>query len=201
MSEESPIPDDVDRDSIVLPEGYDLDDIVEWDSEVEAWLAGSYPKAFNPQNGRMYELQDPGHTDHNHLHVIGGLRVNCAYADCDGFTTVTVEGTVDATCEECGERSMGREQFSSANQQARERHSNISSRTKNLRDDLAQEMKRLTDAGVSSQPAMDYLMCSIGEIPYQEWAEARGVKPESVKRNMQRVAQTIGGTVTYKTRS
>lgn len=78
--------------------------------------------------------------------------------------------------------------------------SEIASRTANLRDEFSGEMKRLTDAGAGTVAAMDFLMCSVGEVPYEEWAEARGVSQEAVRRNMKRVAQSLGETVEFKTR-
>ena len=200
MSED--LPSGMSEDDVELPDGYTLDDVIEFESDVEAFVdAGEgYRQPFNPQNGRMYETIDPGCTDYDSVRVVGGLQVNCAYDDCDGHTTVMVEGEVSRTCGECKSPMMGRGQFSDTQQHRRSDRSTIQSRTESMRDEFAREMKRLTDAGVTTAQAIDVLMCGLGEIAYEEWAEARGVSQEAVKRNIYRASTEMGESITYSTR-
>lgn len=208
------LPDSLSDDELQLPDSVDLPDVEfinrykAYDTSVTDTHGRQSGSWFNPLNGRYYK-DDQAFCSVDSTSVVGGLDVNCAYADCNGHTTVEVGNTVQKTCSECGEKQMGRWQWGSDNTgsdntgsdntkpERHERHGEIAEQTTEFRDEMATEMARLTDAGAGTVPALDYLMCSIGEIPYQEWAEARGVKEQTVKQNMNRVAESIGEQVTY----
>lgn len=92
---------------------------------------------------------------------------------------------------------MGRQQFTRDEKQRRSDRSHVASRIGELRGEFAREMERLTDAGVGTAAAMDYLMCSVGDTSAAEWATARDVQEETVRRNLKRVARALGETVQY----
>lgn len=199
MSESGALPE-----WVTLPSGVDPADVtVESDAEAVAegftdeW-GEEYSRPFNPQNGRWYSYDC--HPDYHSAESIrGGITVDCAYKDCSGTGTVEVEGSLSraGACPVCGEPRMGREQFTKDSKRKRSDRRHISGRMGELSDEFAREMERLRNAGVGSTAAVDYLMCSVGDSPFEEWAEARGVKPRSVKRNMKRVANALGETVSY----
>lgn len=199
------LPQGLTEDELTLPNGVSLDE-VSFESDVEAFAERTneygeeYSSPFNPKNGRWYEESDPGCASYNNTTVAGGLTVNCAYSDCGGRTTIEVQDTVRGSCPECGEGKMGRHQFSDGLRRKRKWQNDIHSRTKTLFDEYSKEMNRLTEAGAGPVAAMDYIMCSVAEIPYEEWAEARGVNKSTVKQNIKRVANALGERVTYKTR-
>lgn len=189
-----------------LPEGVDPDDVEfddEW-PEAVAYDTGVefYPQdgRFNPQNGRWYRNEDGYDVfRYNRVSTRVGHEVHCAYRDCDGRDTVETEMEIPESykCSSCGAARMGRAQFTRESQRRYNDRQHIASRTRELRDEFAREMKRLTDAGVGPAAAMDYLMCSVGDTRASEWAEARGVETRSVKANMKRVANALGETVRW----
>lgn len=192
------------EDEIVIPEGYDYGDVRFDDKHPEVlgiittgtneWGEAN-EKKFNPQNGRWYDY-DP-YPDIDRTSIAGGLETNCAYEDCSGTDSVQVEGDIKRPCPDCGEPLMGRKQFQSSSKRKRSNRSHIASKTKELGDEFAAEMKRLKDHGVGTVPAMDYLMCSVGDTTIDEWAEARGVQKYTVRVNMREVAQKVGEEVTF----
>jgi hypothetical protein len=62
-------------------------------------------------------------------------------------------------------------------------------------------MARCIDAGLGVAAATDFLMCSVGDIPIEEWAAARDVSARAVRRNMKKCARALGETVTFTKRS
>lgn len=194
----------MEKDEITLPDGVEQDDVQMDDSTPEAvayveredqWDE-AYLKPFNPENGRWYDTRALPNFDS--LRVGGELTVDCAYEDCRGEGGEEVSASIDCHCPDCGAPAMGRKQFSKESINEKRRRGRLNNRISNLSDDFAVEMSRLKDAGVGTVPAMDYLMCSVGEVSLVEWAESRGVSEDTVKWNMKQVANALGETVRYK---
>lgn len=193
------LPDSVDPDDVRFDD--DHPDVLAYDIShtVTGTVAGEvcdYKKPFDPRSGRWYDDKDPW-PDIDSTTIVTGHQIHCAYADCGGFSTVESEAEIKRRCPECGEPKLGRGQFDRSPSRQRQARRGVQNRLPELRDDFAVEMDRLTDAGVGTAAAMDYLMCSVGDTSVREWASARGVKETSVRRNMKRVATKIGETVQY----
>lgn len=189
--EEAILPDSVNPKNVVLGDDLDRGNSIPPGGEKYVAFDRERHEAFNPQNGRWYvsDFESPL-VDYFRLTAKVGHELDCAYSDCDGKTTIMFEQEIpDKDCPSCGASRFGRGQFNTRG--AKQRHDRISKRIDDLKNDFSKEMKRVTDAGVGPVSAMDYLMCSVGDVSLEEWANARGVSKYTVKGNLKNVVDEI----------
>lgn len=191
--EDATLPDGVDPADVEFSDEYP--DALAFDTSVDDHYDWG---RFDPRNGRRYRTS-PGYDTFPFDSAVTavGHEIHCVYQDCDGQSTAEAQIEYTGPCPECGAGLMGREQFTRESRKRRSDRRAIETRTRELRDEFSREMARLTDADVGAISAMDYLMCSVGDIPAGEWAEARGIDEPSVRRNMSRTANKLGETVTF----
>lgn len=196
-------------DDMTLPDGVDPDDVEKSDDHPDVLAYDvSQPgpshrdgKPFNPQNGRWYFDESTGYGvfDFDQLKSAIGYEMDCAYEDCDGHADGQVDVEIPSDgCPDCGAPMMGRGQFSKDSKRRRGRRSSLSSRAGGLSDEFAEEMKELTEAGVTPTQALDYLMCHVAEVSASEWAEARGVSESQIRTILNKVATETGENFEYK---